>query len=74
MDADDYTEPALSARVTAGSMANFIYRQKERETLFYLAIVNHARTEFLAFPTPQATIDFRRKSFYNKLRNQETKK
>ena len=55
-------------------MANFIYRQKERETLFYLAIVNHARTEFLAFPTPQATIDFRRKSFYNKLINKETKK
>lgn len=55
-------------------MANFIYRQKEQETLFYLAIVNHARTEFLAFPTPQATIDFGRKIFYNKLRNQETKK
>ena len=55
-------------------MANFIYRQKEQETLFYLAVVNHARTEFLAFPTPQATIDFGRKIFYNKLRNQETKK
>ncbi len=54
-------------------MANFIYRQRTRNTLLF----GHSKpceNRIPSVSTPQATIDFRRKSFYNKLRNQETKK